>query len=204
MSLPSNDYEKSFWAEKKLCVGIDEAGRGPIAGPLVVAGAVLPLDYDSGEINDSKQLSEKKREKLFKQIITDALYYQIVIVPIEEIDRVNIYRATQDAMAEIAKKAPVDVVLTDAMPLNISKHVIDIIKGDTKSCSIAAGSILAKVTRDHIMYGYDVLYPQYGFAKHKGYPTAGHLKALDEYGLLPIYRQTYGPVIMRKQAHLDI
>ncbi len=200
----ANEYEKAYWKNQRLLIGIDEAGRGPIAGPLVVAGAVFPLDYDSGEINDSKQLSEKKREVLFRQIIADAVYYDIRIITPAEIDRLNIYRATQLAMAAIGQSAPVDVVLTDAMPLDIAKEVTSIIKGDAKSCSIAAGSILAKVVRDHIMYGYDVLYPQYGFARHKGYPTKAHLQAVDAYGLLPIYRKSYGPVIDRLQQHLDI
>jgi len=199
-----NDYERRYWDLGQLLVGIDEAGRGPIAGPLVVAGVVFPAGYDSGEINDSKQLTERKREQLFKVIIAQAVYYDIRIVDVATIDRLNIYRATQQAMTAIAVKAPVPVVLTDAMPLDIDKQVSAVIKGDTLSCSIAAGSILAKVVRDHIMYGYDVLYPGYGFAKHKGYPTREHIAALDRLGLLPIYRRSYGPVIDRLQGHLDI
>ncbi len=177
-----------------MLVGIDEAGRGPLAGPLVVAGVVFPIGYESGEINDSKQLSEKKREALYEVIIRDALFYQIEIVEPEEIDRLNILEADRQAMMRIANNAPCNIVITDAVDLYIDKDVTSIIKGDTKSCSIAAGSILAKVTRDRIMYEYDKQYPEYGFAKHKGYPTKQHLEALDKYGVLPIHRKSYRPV----------
>lgn len=198
----ANEYEKICWQKNKLLVGIDEAGRGPLAGPLVVAGVVFPKDYDTGEIYDSKKLTEKKREELFEIIKSDALFYDIEIVDEKTIDRLNILEATRQAMSRIAMKAPVDIVLTDAMKLHIDKEVIDLVKGDQKSGSIAAGSILAKVTRDHIMYELDKKYPQYGFGKNKGYPTKAHLEALQRYGVLDIHRRSYRPVIEALQGNL--
>lgn len=200
----TNEYEQHYnelgydWI-----IGIDEAGRGPIAGPLVVAGVVLPSGYDSDLIYDSKKLSSKKREQAYNIIINDALYFQIDIVDIETIDKLNIYRATQQSMFNIATSNPqIQVVLTDAMPLdNLEMPSEAIIKGDQKSVNIAAGSILAKVTRDHIMEEYDKLYPEYGFKNHKGYPTAQHLAALDKYGVLDIHRKSYGPVAKKLQLH---
>ena len=200
----SNEHEKRIWAKDALCIGIDEAGRGPIAGPLVVAGVVFPKDYDSKEIYDSKKLSEKKREELFVRIKEDALYYDIQIVSIEEIDRLNIYQATKQTMHKIATNANVDYVLTDAMPLDMAKEVTSLVKGDTLSCSIAAASILAKVTRDHIMYELDEKYPEYGLKKHKGYPTKAHLESLRTYGVLDIHRKSYGPVAQMMQMSLDL
>ena len=200
----SNEHEKRIWASGALCIGIDEAGRGPIAGPLVVAGVVFPKDYDSKEIYDSKKLSEKKREELFLRIKEDALYYDIQVVSIEDIDRLNIYQATKQTMHKIAQNADVKHVLTDAMPLDMDKEVISLVKGDTLSCSIAAASILAKVTRDHIMYELDEKYPEYGLKKHKGYPTKAHLEALRTYGVLDIHRKSYGPVAQMMQMSLDL
>lgn len=200
----SNEHELRIWAMNETCVGIDEAGRGPIAGPLVVAGVVFPVGYDSKEIYDSKKLSEKKREELFIRIKEDALYYDIQIVSIEDIDRLNIYQATKETMHQIALKAPVKYVLTDAMPLDMDKEVTSLVKGDTLSCSIAAASILAKVTRDHIMYELDKKYPQYGLAKHKGYPTKAHLEALETYGVLDIHRRSYGPVAKCLQQQMSM
>ncbi len=197
--------EHSFWDQGKHVVGIDEAGRGPIAGPLVVAGAVFDMGYANAEIYDSKALSEKKREKLFSLILREARCYKIKIVTAEEIDTLNIYRATQKAMEEIAREIDAEAVLTDAMPLlHCAKPTLSIIKGDQKSLSIAAGSILAKVVRDHIMLGYDRLYPDYGFARHKGYPTKAHLEAMEKYGVLPFYRKSYGPVARMNQMTLDL
>ncbi|MBR2599291.1 MAG: ribonuclease HII [Erysipelotrichaceae bacterium] len=197
-----NRYENEYWSQGKLVVGLDEAGRGPLAGPLVVAGVVFPEGYDSGDINDSKQLTEKKREALYDIIIRDALFYEIKIVEPEEIDRLNILEADRKAMTEIALKAPVDIVLTDAVDLYIDKKVISLIKGDTLSCNIAAASILAKVTRDRIMYEYDKIYPEYGFARHKGYGTKAHLEALEKYGVTPIHRRSYRPVFEAMQDRL--
>lgn len=198
----ANEYEKLWWQKDQLLVGIDEAGRGPLAGPLVVAGVVFPKDYDTGEIYDSKKLTEKKREELFEIIKRDALFYDIEIVDEKTIDRLNILEATRQAMSTIALKAPVNVVLTDAMKLYIDKEVIDLVKGDQKSGSIAAGSILAKVTRDHIMYELDKKYPEYGFARNKGYPTKAHLEALQTYGVLDVHRRSYRPVIEALQGNL--
>ncbi|MBQ1826435.1 MAG: ribonuclease HII [Erysipelotrichaceae bacterium] len=189
-----NEYEKKFWALDQLVVGIDEAGRGPLAGPVVVAGVVFPKDYDSGDIYDSKKLTARKRDELFELIKRDALFYDIEIIEPEVIDRLNILEATRSGFTAVALKADVNVVLTDAMKLKIDKQVIDLVKGDMKSCSIAAGSILAKVTRDRIMDEYDRIYPEYGFAKHKGYPTKQHLEAIEKYGILDIHRKSYGPV----------
>ncbi len=199
----SNEYEKKYYPS--LIMGIDEAGRGPIAGPLVVAGVIFPVGYNSDMIYDSKKLSEKKREFLYDIIIKDALAYKILIVDEKTIDTLNIYQATKQAMEKIALELNANVVLTDAMPLDISnKQVEAIIKGDQKSVNIAAASILAKVTRDRLMLEYDKLYPQYGFAKHKGYPTKQHLLALEEYGACPIHRHSYGPVANLDQMKLDI
>lgn len=198
----ANEYEKLAWEKGLTVVGIDEAGRGPLAGPLVVAGVVFPVGYDSGEINDSKQLTEKKRERLYDIIIKDALFYQIEIVEPEEIDRINILEADRAAMTRIALAAPTDIVLTDAVDLYIKKNVTSLIKGDTLSCSIAAGSILAKVTRDRLMYEYDKLYPEYGFARHKGYGTKAHMEALRKYGACPIHRRSFRPVLDTLQGTL--
>lgn len=197
-----NKYEKEYWAIDKYVMGIDEAGRGPLCGPLVVACCVLPINYENDEINDSKQLTEKKRNELFKTIIKDAHYYSFKIVSPKEIDELNIYAATKKAMDELSKSSNLhEVTLTDAMPLN-RYDVIDIVKGDAKSISIAAASILAKVVRDHIMYGYDVLLPQYEYAKHKGYATKRHLQLMDEYGLNYLYRMSYKPCKDRVQTKL--
>ncbi len=201
----SNDllqYEKEVWEKGELLVGIDEAGRGPLAGPVVIAGVVFPAGYYHPEINDSKKLSAKKREALFDEIKDNALYYEIRIVSAKEIDESNIYAVTKNAMSEIAQLLPVNEVLTDAMPLSIEKHVQSIIKGDAKSISIAAASILAKVTRDRIMEEYDAIYPHYNFKKHKGYGTKEHLAALEKYGPCPIHRYSFAPVFQSTQPKL--
>lgn len=186
-----NKYENLYWPD--LIMGIDEAGRGPLCGPLVVGACVLKPHYQNEMINDSKKLSAKKRAMLFNDIIANALYYDFKIVSPKEIDTLNIYQATKKAMEELAMRFDCQIILSDAMPLNIDKQVYPIIKGDAKSISIAAASILAKVLRDHIMEGYDILYPQYEFCKHKGYPTKRHLQLLEENGILDIYRMSYGP-----------
>ena len=178
--------DNDYWDQNQSVLGMDEAGRGPIAGPLMVAGVIFPKGYQNALIDDSKKLSEKKREELFKTIIQDALYYQILVVDEKTIDRKNIYRATQDAMMEIANKAQCDFVLSDAMPLP----------------DIAAASILAKVTRDRWMKKLDEMYPQYGLAKHKGYPTKAHIEALNKYGLQDFYRRSYGPVKKLEEIRL--
>ena len=188
-----NRYEKEYWSMDQYVMGIDEAGRGPLCGPLVVACCVLPINYVNDEINDSKQLREKKREELFKQIIRDAHHYEFRIVSPKMIDELDIYHATQKAMDELSRSTRIhSVTLTDAMPL-YRYDTVDIVKGDAKSISIAAASILAKVLRDHIMMGYDVLYPQYEYRNHKGYGTKRHLELMDEYGLNDLYRYSFKP-----------
>lgn len=204
----SNEFEKAFWADgKSFVIGLDEAGRGPIAGPLVVAGVVFPKGYDHDAIYDSKKLSEKKREELFDEIKRDALYYKIEIVSEEEVDEHNIYRATQMTMEKIVLECNIcDSVLSDAMPLPaIDLPLESLVKGDQKSVSIAAASILAKVTRDRIMVELDAKYPEYGLKQHKGYPTKKHLEALETYGVLDIHRKSYGPVQrqLSKQMKFD-
>lgn len=201
-----NEFENHYFdLQHKMVMGLDEAGRGPLAGPLVVAGVCFKKGYKNDEINDSKKLSEKKRDVLFDQILKDAVYYEIVIVDTDTIDKLNIYQATKQAMIEIASKnANVTAILSDAMRFEIEGKVIEsIIKGDQKSISIAAASILAKVTRDKIMYEYDKQYPAYGFAKHKGYPTKQHLAALDAFGVLDIHRKSYGPVAKKRLIQFD-
>ncbi len=195
----SNEYEHACWENNKYVLGIDEAGRGPLAGPLVVAGVVFEIGYENPLIYDSKAISEKKRDELFEIIKEDALYYEIKIVSEQEIDQYNIYRADQRAMLEIANDLPCDFVITDAMPLEIEKEMISLVKGDQKSVSVAAGSILAKVTRDRIMKYYDEIYPVYGFAKNKGYPTKMHMQAIEEYGITPIHRRSFGPVAYHQE-----
>lgn len=203
----SNEYEKQWWNEGRSgIIGLDEAGRGPIAGPLVVAAVMFPVGYRHDTIYDSKKISEKKRKELFQVIIHDAVEYHIEIVSPAQIDELNIYRATQCAMQQLVERFRYkDGVLSDAMPLpECAYDVIPIIKGDQKSVSIAAASILAKVTRDCIMKAYDVLYPQYGFAKHKGYPTKAHIEALHQYGVLDIYRKSYAPIKQMCQLQFDL
>ena len=193
-----NEYESKYWPSGQYVMGIDEAGRGPLCGPLVVACCILPIGYDNPEINDSKQLSEKKRKKLFPQIIRDAVYYRFMIVEPEEIDKYDIYHATKMAMDELSRSTDIhSLTLTDAMPLG-REDVIDMVKGDARSINIAAASILAKVLRDHIMMGYDVLYPEYEYRNHKGYGTKRHLELMDQYGLNKLYRMSYRPCQIRE------
>lgn len=184
-------YEKGF----NLIAGTDEAGRGPLCGPVVAAAVILPKNYILEGLIDSKQLSEKKRNKYFEIIKKDALSYGVSIISPEEIDNINIYEASKKAMTEAIKSLSIepDFVLTDAMPLNIENHKA-IIHGDALSISIAAASVLAKVTRDEIMYELDKKYPEYGFKSHKGYPTKAHLENIKKYGILDFYRKSYKPV----------
>lgn len=199
-----NEYEHQYWPLDQLIVGIDEAGRGPLAGPLSVAGVIFPIGYNNPDIYDSKSLSEKKRDALFETIKKDALWYEIIEVSPEDIDKYNILEADRRAMKQIAIDASASIVLTDAMKFELEgKTVIDLIKGDQKSISIAAGSILAKVTRDRMMLEYDKQYPEFGFAKHKGYPTKMHMEAIQKYGITPIHRRSFRPVRI-VQEKLDI
>lgn len=192
-----------------LICGVDEAGRGPLAGPVVVASCILPPFLRIKGINDSKKLSAKKREELYKIIVKQAIDYKIVFVSNEDVDKYNIYQATKKGMLEAISKLKVqpDYALIDAMPLHELELKHDsIIHGDARCASIAAASILAKVTRDHYMEKMDVKYPNYGFKKHKGYSTKDHLEALEKYGPCKIHRKTYAPVskYFSKQLALDL
>lgn len=190
------EYERNHKECAYIC-GIDEAGRGPFAGP-VVAGAVI-LDFDNPDkeilyLNDSKKLSEKKREELYDLIMENAISVGIGIVESSVIDEINILQATYEAMRQaISQLDPQpDFVLADAVTIpGISIPQEGIVKGDAKSISIAAGSIIAKVTRDRIMYEYDEKYPEYGFASHKGYGTKAHIEAIKQYGMLEIHRRSF-------------
>ena len=188
-----NEYEKIAWNSNELVMGIDEAGRGPLCGPLVVGSCVLPAGYENELINDSKKLSEKKRKQLFDVIKKDALYWNVKIVEPGIIDEMNILEATRSAMQELSGEYKVSKVLTDAVKIPNQLN-IPIIKGDAKSISIAAASILAKVTRDNIMEELDKKYPEYEFKKHKGYPTKRNIELMNEYGVFDIYRFSYSPV----------
>ncbi len=186
-------YEKAYDAYSYIC-GIDEAGRGPLAGPVVAAAVILPKDCDILYLNDSKQLSEKKREELYDVILEKAVATGVGIVSPQVIDEINILQATYEAMRMAIGKLSVtpDLLLNDAVKIpEVSIRQVPIIKGDAKSISIAAASILAKVTRDRMMYEYDKLYPEYGFAGHKGYGCAAHMAAIREYGPCPIHRMTF-------------
>ncbi|HHW30531.1 MAG TPA: ribonuclease HII [Clostridiaceae bacterium] len=174
--------------------GVDEAGRGPLAGPVVAAAVILPRGIFIEKLNDSKKLTAKKREELFEIITHEALAYSLGIVDEKSIDRVNILNATKDAMEKAIQNLSItpDIVLIDAVKLdNIKVPQLSIVKGDQLSISIAAASILAKVTRDRIMEDMSEKYPQYGFAKHKGYGTKEHIEAIKKYGLCPIHRISF-------------
>jgi len=178
--------------------GVDEVGRGPLVGPVVAACCVLPKNFKLEGLNDSKKLSEKKRDEFYEILLNNCLAYGVGIISPEKIDEVNIYEATKLAMIEainqVREKLPLEHVLIDAMPLDLDIPSTSIIKGDSKSISIAAASVIAKVTRDKMMYELNEKYPMYGFDKHKGYPTKKHIEAINKYGLIDGYRKTYGPV----------
>ena len=185
--------------------GIDEAGRGPLAGPVVVACVVMPRDSMIEGVNDSKKVSEKKREKLYDEIINEAIAYGVGIISQDRIDNINILNATKEGLTTAIKEMEKDlkeknrgfekpdIILVDALTKIDTDHIPyeSIIKGDAKSYSIAAASIIAKVTRDRIMRQWDEVYPVYGFAKHKGYGTATHIQAIKEYGLCPLHRRSF-------------
>ena len=185
-------------------LGVDEAGRGPMAGPLVVGGVIFPEDFYDDRINDSKKLTEKKREALYDLIIENALAYQIEVLSVEEVDTLNVYEASRTGMKRIVESLEPDFTLSDAMPLGDIPH-LSIIKGDAKSLSIGAASILAKVTRDRIMKEYGKQYPEYGFEKHKGYVTKAHKEALEKYLVTPIHRKSFAPVqkVLNEQLSFD-
>ena len=180
-----------------LVAGVDEAGRGPLAGPVVVAACILPPYTRIEGINDSKQLSAKKRAKLFKEIVEKALAYKIIFVSPEEVDKSNIYSATKKGMIDAVNGLSItpEHVLVDFMPLNnLEMPTTSITHGDALSASIAAASILAKVTRDEYMAKMDIKYPNYGFKHNMGYPTKMHMEALEKFGPCPIHRRTFYPV----------
>ncbi len=186
-------YEKQLQEQGcTFIAGIDEAGRGPLAGPVVVAGVIMPLDDIIEGVNDSKKLSEKKREALFKQILEKAIDVQVAVIDHEQIDKINILNATKQGMLQcINGFTNVDHVLIDAVKLDTLVPTTSIIHGDALSYSIAAASIVAKVTRDRMMLDYDKQFPEYNFAKHKGYGTAVHISALKEFGPCSIHRKTF-------------
>lgn len=187
------EYEHTYAACSAIC-GVDEAGRGPLAGPVVAGAVILPKDCTILYLNDSKKISEKRREELFLEIQEKAVAWSVGVVDPETIDEINILQADYVAMRKAIEGLSVkpDILLNDAVTIpEVDIMQVPIIKGDAKSVSIAAASVMAKVTRDHLMQEYDKLYPEYGFAKHKGYGTAAHIAALKEYGPCPIHRRTF-------------
>lgn len=188
--------EQSLYSDKiKLIAGIDEAGRGPLAGPVVVGIVILPKDSMIEGVNDSKKVSEKKRERVYEQIISEAIDWGVGIADQNEIDEINILQATKLALKRAIEslKTKPDLIMVDALT-NIDTLGIpykSIIKGDSKEYSIAAASIIAKVTRDRMMYEYDKIYPEYEFGKHKGYGTAKHISVIKEKGPCMIHRKTF-------------
>lgn len=205
----SNDYDnyqyekEQYQLGKEYIAGVDEVGRGPLAGPVVAAAVIMPKNCYIEGVTDSKKLSAKKRALLKKEIESKALAIGIAFIDEKTIDEVNIYQASKLAMIEALKKLQIkpDVVLVDAMPLELEVPSISIIKGDEKSFMIGCASIIAKETRDDFMIELDKKYPEYQFAKHKGYPTKAHIEAVYKYGILDIHRKTYRPIsdIVKKQ-----
>lgn len=193
-SLKQYENELRKKGYKYIC-GIDEAGRGPLAGPVVVASVIMPQDSMIEGVNDSKKVSEKKREKLYDLILEEAISYGVGIIGQDEIDEINILNATKKGLTlslkELTQKP--DLIIVDALThidtLGIPYE--SIIKGDAKCYSISAASIIAKVTRDRIMREWDKVYPQYGFSQHKGYGTSAHINAIKEYGPCPLHRKTF-------------
>ena len=184
-------HEKGF---QKIC-GIDEAGRGPLAGPVVVAGVIMPQDSMIEGVNDSKKVSEKKREKLYNLITQEAISYAVAVIGQDVIDDINILNATKQGVTNVVEELEVkpDLIIVDALTHINTKGIPydSIVKGDAKCYNIAAASIIAKVTRDRIMRQWDEIYPQYGFLAHKGYGTAKHIAMIKEYGLSPIHRKSF-------------
>ena len=190
-SMEKELYNKGF---EYIC-GIDEAGRGPLAGPVVVAGVIMPKDSMIEGVNDSKKVSEKKREKLYDVILEEAISYSVAIIGQDVIDDINILNATKQGVTKVVEELDVkpNLILVDALTHINTKGIPydSIIKGDAKCYNIAAASIIAKVTRDRIMRQWDEIYPQYGFINHKGYGTAKHIEAIKEYGPCPIHRRSF-------------
>lgn len=186
-------YEKGF----KYIAGVDEVGRGPLVGPVVTACVILPSDFSCPGLTDSKKLTEKKRELFYDYIMEHALSVSVGIMDEKVIDKVNIYEATKLAMYDAIDNSNIkpDYILIDAMKLEkLSIPSLSIIKGDAKSISIAAASVIAKVTRDRMMDELDIKYPMYGFKKHKGYPTKLHVEMIEKYGIIDEHRKTFNPV----------
>ena len=186
-------FEREYGDHQAIC-GIDEVGRGPFAGPVVAAAVILPKDCDILYLNDSKKLSEKKRELLYDEIYEKAVAIGIGMSSEEVIDEINILQATYEAMREAIAglKIRPQVLLNDAVKIpQVEISQVPIIKGDAKSLSISAASVIAKVTRDRLMKDYDKLMPEYGFAKHKGYGSAAHMEAIRKFGSSPIHRQSF-------------
>lgn len=189
-------YERKFWEKGQLVAGIDEVGRGPLAGPVVTAAVIIDENFDLIDVNDSKKLTPKRRLELYPKILEKAVSVGIGIKNAQVIDEINIYEADRLAMAEAVKnldRKP-DALLVDAMYVPIAIPQIKLIKGDAKSNSIAAASIVAKVFRDKLMDDYDALYPQYKFSKNAGYGTKDHLDALNKFGPTPIHRKSFEPI----------
>ena len=202
------EYESKLYQKGINYIGgVDEVGRGPLIGPVVASCVVLPKDFVLEGLNDSKKLSEKKRNLFYDYIIKNCVAYGIGVVSPEEIDEINIYEASRKAMliaiSKVREQINLEYILIDAMPINIDIPTNSIIKGDAKSISIAAASVIAKVTRDKMMYELDKKYPMYGFASHKGYPTKKHIEAIHKYGLIDGYRKTYGPVKEVIEGHIN-
>ena len=191
------EIEENLYKEKNLqyICGIDEAGRGPLAGPVVVAACIMPRNSMIEGVNDSKKVSEKKREELFEIITNEAISYGVGIIDQKEIDRINILNATKEGLTMAVKElnSRPDLIIVDALTKIDTDGIPyeSIIKGDAKCYSISCASIIAKVTRDRIMREWDQVYPQYGFIKHKGYGTAAHINAIKEYGPCPIHRKSF-------------
>ena len=192
-------YEKELRENGiKFIAGVDEVGRGPLVGPVVAACVVLPEEFNLDGLTDSKKLSEKKRDFYFEEVKRQALGYGIGIIDEKKIDEVNIYEATKlamkEAIEECKKMCKIEHVLIDAMPLELNVPTTSIIKGDLKSITISAASVIAKVTRDRMLDELHEKFPMYDFKKNKGYPTKKHLEAILEYGIIDEHRRSYGPV----------
>ena len=189
-------YEKTFWAKNETVAGVDEVGRGPLAGPVVTAAVIIDEKFDLTDVNDSKKLSAKRRQELFPLILKEAVSVAIGLKSPQVIDEINIYEADRLAMAEAVKNLDVkpDALLVDAMQVPVQLPQVRLIKGDAKSNSIAAASIVAKVFRDNLMADYAKIYPEYHFDENAGYGTQAHLQALAKYGPTPIHRKTFAPV----------
>ena len=196
-NIDNYEYERNLRKEGiKLIAGVDEVGRGPLVGPVVAACVILPENFNLDGLTDSKKLTEKKRDFFFEEIKKQAISIGIGIKNEDVIDEVNIYEATKLAMKEAINNCDVkpEHILIDAMPLELEIPTTSIIKGDLKSITISAASVIAKVTRDRMMYELDEKFPMYEFKKNKGYPTKAHMDAIKKYGIIKEHRKTFGPV----------